>query len=184
MAVPEAELVKTDNGLAPQGEGWYVLNARDAEWVTDPKFGWDVAFEGDVRFTEFGFRLGIVKPGQPNCYYHGENEQEDFLVLAGECIMLVEGEERHLKPWDFVHCPPWTEHVFVGTGDQPCLMIAVGTRKPDDQVVYPVAEVALKHEAGVTTETRDPKEAYAGVGNITRVPYPEGALPEVPPPAL
>jgi uncharacterized cupin superfamily protein len=184
MPVPEAELVRTDNGLAPKGEGWYVINARDAEWVTSPKFGCEPVFQGDVRFTEVGFHVGIVKPGQPTCYYHGENQQEDFLVLAGECILLVEGAERPLKAWDFVHCPPWTEHVFVGAGDEPCLIIAVGARKPGEEIIYPVEDVALKHEAGVETETPDPDEAYAGVDDMTRIPYPEGALPDIPPPTL
>ena len=184
MAVPEAELVQTDHGLAPKGEGWYVINAREAEWIADPKFGWEARFEGEPRFDELGFHLGIVKPGQPTCYYHGENQQEDFLILSGECILLIEGEERHLKAWDFVHCPPWAEHVFVGTGDEPCLLIAVGVRKTDEEIVYPVADVALKHEAGVQIETGDPQEAYAGVDNFTHIPYPDGALPDIPPPRV
>jgi uncharacterized cupin superfamily protein len=184
MAVPEAEIVESEHGLAPKGEGWYVINAREAEWVIHPKFGCSAAFEGDVRFPDIGVHVEVLRPGQPNCHYHRENEQEDFLILAGECLLLVEGEERRLKAWDFVHCPEWTEHVFVGTGDTPCLMVSIGTRNPDDQVVYPVADVALKHDAGVTTETDDPKVSYADTGEITRIPYPAGALPDIPPPAI
>jgi uncharacterized cupin superfamily protein len=184
MAVPEAELVQTDNGLAPKGDGWYVLNAREAEWLIHPKFGCSAAFEGDVRFPQVGIHVEVLKPGQPNCHYHAEDVQEDFLILAGECILLVEGEERPLKAWDFIHCPEWTEHVFVGAGDTPCILLSIGARKPDDRVVYPVVDVALKHEAGVTVETRDPDVSYAGTGEITRIRYPDGALPEIPPPSL
>jgi len=183
--VPEAELTKTENGVVPKGEGWYVINAREAEWMTHPKFGSDAAFEGDVRFPDIGFHIGVLQPGQPNCYYHAEDVQEDFLVLSGECILLVEGEERRLKAWDFVHCPEWTEHVFVATGEAPCLMVAVGGRRqPDDKVVYPVNDVALRHDAGVETETTVPDEAYAGTGEITRIAYPEGVLPDIPAPQL
>jgi uncharacterized cupin superfamily protein len=183
--VSEAPLERSESGLVPRGEGWFVVNAREARWF-DSDFGPFTRFEGDgdARFKLIGVNIGILHPGQPACMYHGEDEQENFLILSGECLLLVEGEERRLQAWDFVHCPPWTEHVFVGTGDEPCLMIAVGTRKPDDQVIYPVADVALKHDAGVATETDDPKVAYAGVSNMTRIPYPAGALPDVPPPRV
>src|SRR3954454_2643382 len=106
----------------------------------------------------------------------GEDEQEDFLVLSGECLLLVEGEERRLGQWDFVHCPAWTEHVFVGAGDGPCVVLMVGAR-PDVEVVYPVSEVALRHGAGVERETRSPGEAYAAFPDSVRG-RPEGlALP-------
>ena len=29
-------------------------------------------------------------------------------VVSGEAALVVEGEERHLRAWDFVHCPPGT----------------------------------------------------------------------------
>jgi len=95
--------------------------------------------------------------------YHGEVTQEDFLILAGECLLLVEGEERLLKAWDFVHCPAWTEHVFVGAGSGPCAILMIGARAggEDGHVRYPVAEVAQKHGAGVEQETTKPAEAYA-----------------------
>jgi uncharacterized cupin superfamily protein len=97
--------------------------------------------------------------------YHAEDGQEDFLVLAGECLLLVEEEERPLRAWDFFHCAPGTRHVFVGAGSGPCLILAVGTRLPESGVVYPVSELARRHGAGVERETRLPREAYA--------PYPE-----------
>ena len=173
--VAEAGLDRTENGLVPKGAGWYVLNAREARWRQRKELGRACTFEGDVPFDRFGINVRVLQPGQPACMYHGEDEQEDFLVLAGECLLLVEGEERPLRPWDFVHCPPWTEHVFVGAGDGPCVILMVGSRTGGD-VVYPVNETALRHGAGVERETREPKEAYARFGESKDAPYP-GGLP-------
>jgi uncharacterized cupin superfamily protein len=102
--------------------------------------------------------------------YHGEDEQEDFLVLSGECLLLIEGQERPLKAWDFVHCPAWTEHVFVGAGDGPCAILAVGSRLRGD-VVYPVSALAQRHRTGVNRETRDPNQAYAEITPDVPVQY-------------
>jgi uncharacterized cupin superfamily protein len=173
--VPEAPIEPTDEGLVPTGEGWFVLNARDARWQ-DGHFGAYTRFEGKERFPKFGFNIAVLEPGQPACMYHGEDEQEDFLVLSGECLLLIEGQERQLKAWDFVHCPAWTEHVFVGAGDRPCAILAVGTRLSDD-VVYPVSELAQRHRAGVPRETRDPRHAYAELPRDVAVGYREGWLP-------
>jgi uncharacterized cupin superfamily protein len=176
--IPEAQQAKREEGLIPETEGWFVVNARDARWWRHESFGSAVTFEGDdVRFTDFGINIQVLEPGQPNCMYHGENAQEDFLVLYGECLLLVEGEERPLKQWDFVHCPAWTEHVFVGAGDGPCAVLMVGARPKDEELLYPVSEVARRHEAGVETETRSGQEAYAAYPRSTAEAYP-GALPE------
>ena len=173
--VPEAPMTRTEHGLAPNGEGWFVLNAQEAKWV-DGHFGAYTRFEGEPRFPQLGFNIAVLAPGQPACYYHGENEQEDFLVLSGECLLLIEGQERPLRQWDFVHCPAWTEHVFVGAGEGPCAILAVGTRLTDE-VVYPRSEVALRHKAGVEKETREPREAYAEIPADDEVPYRPGWLP-------
>jgi uncharacterized cupin superfamily protein len=173
--VPEARLARGEGGLAPVSEGWFVLNARDASWL-DGHFGAYTRFEGEPRFPRLGFNIGVLQPGQPSCHYHGEDEQEDFLVLAGECVLLIEGEERHVKAWDFVHCPPWTEHVFVGAGEGPCALLAVGTRS-DGDVVYPDSELARRHNAGVQRETSDPSEAYGGIPPDDPTGYREGWLP-------
>ncbi|HUA72183.1 MAG TPA: cupin domain-containing protein [Solirubrobacteraceae bacterium] len=172
--VPEARLNSTEGGLVPEGEGWFVLNARDAKWL-DGEFGSYTRFEGDPRFSKLGFNIGVLAPGQPACMYHGEDEQEDFLVLAGECLLLIEGEERRLRQWDFVHCPAWTEHVFVGAGDGPCAILAVGTRS-DGGVIYPRSDLALSHSAGVEQETPEPSEAYANVKPDVEVRYRDGWL--------
>jgi len=173
--VPEADLKQTEHGLEPSGEGWFVLNARDAKWL-DGHFGAYTRFEGEPRFTRLGFNIGVLAPGQAACYYHAEGEQEDFLVLQGECLLLIEGQERALRQWDFVHCPDWTEHVFVGAGDGPCAILAVGTRTGGD-VVYPRSDLALRHGAGVENETREGREAYAEIPPDSEVAYRAGWLP-------
>jgi uncharacterized cupin superfamily protein len=175
--VPEARLVRTENGLEPEGEGWYVLNARAARWFENDEFGGFVNFEGDVRFAQVGFNIAVLAPGQPACMYHGEEDQEAFLVLAGEGVLLVEGQERPLRQWDFFHCPPWTEHVIVGAGEEPCVFLAVGARRPNSKVVYPRVDVALKYSAGVEEETESGSVAYADVSEPQARPYRDGDLP-------
>ena len=180
--VPEAQLAKSDDGLVPETAGWFVVNARDARWWRNENFGSAVAFESDdVPFPDFDINIQVLMPGQPNCMYHGENAQEDFLVLYGECLLLVEGEERPLKQWDFVHSPAWTEHVFVGAGDGPCAVLMVGARPKPEELLYPVVDVARKHDAGVAEETRSGREAYASFPKSTTQPYPDDALPALGP---
>ncbi len=176
--VPEARVVDGPNGKKPEGEGWFVLNARDSEWITNDQFGAGMVFPNEESFPHYGINIKVMWPGQPNCYYHAEEGQEDFLILSGECLLLVEGEERPLKAWDFVHCPPFTEHVFVGTGDGPCVFVGVGARNAGEGLVYPVSEVALRHNAGVEEEATTGKVAYANVPETVHGPYQEGFLPE------
>ena len=175
----EARLEKSDDGLVPRGEGWFVVNAREASWRHYETFGSACVFEGDVRFPEIGVNIQLLSPGEPNSMYHGENAQEDFLVLSGECLLLVEGEERPLRQWDFVHCPAWTEHVFIGAGDGPCAIVMIGARPAHEELLYPVVEIALKHDAGVTKETRSAQEAYASFPRPTEGPYRNGTLPSL-----
>jgi len=161
--VPEAPLEQVETGIRPTGEGWFVVNARELPWFETDGYGSYAVFEPpNARFDQIGFGIGIAHPGEPNALYHGEDAQEDFLVLSGECLLLVEGEERLLRAWDFVHLPPWTEHIFVGAGDGPCVVLAAGARRKGRGLRFPVSELALKHGAGVEQETSDPREAYAG----------------------
>src|SRR5262245_58382304 len=169
--VPEARLEKTEAGLIPQGEGWFVLNARDASWIRSEERGQDTDFEGRQEWTQLGFRIHVLLPGQRNGMYHGESGQEDFLVVSGECLLVIEGEERRLGQWDFVHCPPWTQHVFVGAGDGPCVIVMAGNRAGGFEVVYPVNEAAARYQASVQEETSKPDEAYARFGPETRTAY-------------
>ena len=83
--VPEAKLTQHEGGLAPEGEGWFVVNAREARWFDQEVFGRFTRFEGegDARFPEVGINVSLLEPGKPSCMYHGENAQEDFLVLRG-----------------------------------------------------------------------------------------------------
>lgn len=171
--VPEAPLERTEHGAFPYEEGWFVVNARDAQWFDSEGMGFYAPFEGENSlFGELGINLGLLRPGEPSCMYHAEEAQEDFLVLSGECVLIVEGQERALKAWDFVHCPPWTEHVFVGAGDGPCLLLGVGARHEGRGLRYVVNEVAARFGAAVESETGDPKEAYAGYPRPKPVPCP------------
>jgi uncharacterized cupin superfamily protein len=173
--VPEAPVEQVDHGLAPKGDGWFVVNARETRWF-DGVFGAYNQFQGDVRFAQIGVAIGVLQPGQPACRYHGEADQEGFLVLQGECRLLVEGQERPLKQWDFFHCPPWTEHVFVGAGEGPCTILAFGGRAGED-IVYPVNELAARHGASVPETTNTPEVAYANLPPDQPVPFQEGWLP-------
>ena len=171
--VPEAPLERTETGLRAAGEGWFVVNARDLRWF-ESELGLYTMFDSEeARFDQVGINIGILRPGEPNCMYHAEEAQEDFLVLSGKCLLIVEGEERLLRAWDFVHCPPWTEHVFVGAGDGPCIVVAIGARKKGRGLRYAVNETALVHGAGVEEETSDPKVAYARFAEDKPIPCPE-----------
>ena len=179
--VPEAPLESTENGLVPKGDGWFVLNARDASWRAAEGRGAYGTFEGEPEFEQVGIHLVALEPGDAMAMYHWEADQEDFLVLAGEALLIVEGEERPLRQWDFVHCPPETKHVIVGAGDTSCLMLAVGARDRStgpDWGGYTVDEAAQRHGAGVEQNTTDPKQAYAHVPHREPAPYREGWLPE------
>jgi uncharacterized cupin superfamily protein len=160
--VEEARMERTEYGSAPATEGWFAVNVRDAAWVTGEKFGAACVIEGDaVEFPQVGYTVHVLHPGQPNGLYHREGDQEDFLVLAGECLLIVEGEERRLRAWDFVHCPSGTEHIFVGAGEGPCVIFMAGGRTHRGTAEYTRSEAALRHGAGVEVETSESREAYA-----------------------
>ena len=161
--VEEARLEESGSGLSPVSEGWFVLNLGDAARLTTDYFGDGIRLEGDgaAEFKEIGINCDVLMPGEPNCLYHRESVQENFLVLSGECLLIVEGQERELRAWDFVHCPPGTNHVLVGAGDGPCSILMIGVRGDDAQIVYPVDETAARHGASAEEETDQPREAYA-----------------------
>ncbi|MGD0166073.1 MAG: cupin domain-containing protein [Gaiellaceae bacterium] len=160
--IGEAKLEQAPSGLLPAGAGWFVVNVRDTAWATNDRLGAGCRFENtDQPFPELGINLRVLQPGQSNAMYHRESSQEDFLVLAGKCRLLVEGQERELGAWDFVHCPPNTEHVFIGAGTGPCVILMAGARDPDNEVFYPVSGLARRYGAGVEKATSSPPEAYA-----------------------
>jgi quercetin dioxygenase-like cupin family protein len=188
--VPEAELEETDAGLLPAANGWYVLNAREAPWLDRAGRAHDMVKQGKADFSQLGIGLTVLEPGQAMSMYHWEADQEDFLVLSGEALAIVEGQERPLRQWDFLHCPAGTSHVIVGAGDGPCIVFAVGARwlhtyrtpegtlaGRDNGGAYAVDEAALRHGAGVEVETTDADVAYASWPKSEIVRYRDGWLP-------
>jgi uncharacterized cupin superfamily protein len=161
---------------------WHITNIRDATWYQEGPFGVSGNFQRDERFHEFGFNFAVVWPGQPVAMYHRETNQEGFLVLAGECLTIVEGEEHPMRQWDYLHCPSNTNHIIIGAGDGPAFLIAVGARSDDRDIVYPVDPTALAHQAGVERETTEPSEAYAPFPDAVVTQFSEEYLPTVSPP--
>lgn len=158
---------------------WWVHNVRDMRWQEN-ELGASAEFDKDgERFPEFGINLTLLVPGQPMTMYHREGYQEGFLILRGECLLIVEGEEVPLREWDYFHCPPNVAHAVVGAGSEPSLVLAVGNRVGPDVILYPRDETALTHGAGVEQDTPHPKEAYA---RFTRpapdVPFRKEFLPD------
>jgi uncharacterized cupin superfamily protein len=178
MGVPEAPLRTTKYGLVADVDGWFVVNVREARWRDYGPLGRSCNFEGKRPFRQLGINVNVLAPGEPLGLYHRENHQEGFLVLAGECLLVVEGEERKLRAWDFFHCPGGTAHVLVGSGDAPAVVLAVGARGGRKGVAYLVDPVALAHGAGVERETTKSGEAYARFPPSKRSPYGEGWLPD------
>jgi uncharacterized cupin superfamily protein len=185
LTVPEAPLEETDAGLVAAGDGWFVLNARDARWIRRDRRGHNLPFTGwtareaETYFPQLGVALVVLEPGEPMGMYHWEADQEDFLVLAGEALLLVEGRERPLRQWELVHCPPRTNHIIVGAGDGPCTIVAVGSREhqTDDWGRYTVDDLALRHGVGVEEETDDAEVAYARFAKSVPTRYRDGLLP-------
>jgi uncharacterized cupin superfamily protein len=186
----EARLVDTGAGLAPQGGGWFVVNVADAVWFRNDFFGARTSFETGGRvvkewpeleqqsFPQLGVTVYVLPPGRPSTMYHAETSQEGFLVVRGECLLVVEGQERRLGVWDFFHCAAGTMHAFVGLGEEPCVIVMVGARDPDGTILYERNEAALRHGAAVEETTPDPQQAYAPFPHW-RVGRPDGwaALP-------
>jgi uncharacterized cupin superfamily protein len=153
---------------------WWVRSVRELPWHEN-ELGATCEFDkGGDRFTELGINLTALLPGQPMTMYHRERAQEGFLILRGECLLIVEAEEVPLRQWDYVHCPPDVAHAIVGAGDGLSLVLAVGSRLGPDVILYPRDEAALRHGAGVEHDTPHPREAYA---RFTR-PAPQVAFRE------
>jgi uncharacterized cupin superfamily protein len=126
-----------------------------------------------------GMAIRVVEPGEPTTIYHWETEQEDFLVLHGEALLVVEGQERRLVPWDFVHCPPGTRHAFVGAGAGRCVLLCVSSRqfqKDGPWGFYCADETAARHGASAPAETQDGTVAYARFAPSRPVRYRDGLL--------
>jgi uncharacterized cupin superfamily protein len=175
--VTEAPLRETRFGLAPDGDGWFVLNARESRWRDWGPLGANCDFEGKRAFRQLGININRLLPGQPMGLYHRERHDEAFLVLEGECLLLVEGQEVRLHAWDFFHCPGGTAHIIVGAGDGPSLVVAVGARGGRKGLEYLVDATALRHDVGVETPTTKSAEAYARFPHPSRVRCGDDWLP-------
>ena len=169
--MPEAQFADLGSGLTPVTDGWFVVNVLDAEWWSSKTRGARCAFENEygdspVEFAGLGINVSVFEPGQTGLY-HAEANEEAFLVLSGECALIVEDEERRLGPWDFFRAAAWTAHTFVGAGEGPCVIVMVGSRT-GPEVRYPVSEFAARYGASVVEETSDWRQAYATVERFRR----------------
>jgi uncharacterized cupin superfamily protein len=186
--IEEARLEEVESGLTPVTAGWFVVNAGDAAWMNNGATQACCIFESDdfvlrgrPDLDEYvkpgaGFALRVLRPGRPADMYHAESVQEDFLVVLGECVLIIEDAERHLRTWDFVHCPPGAAHTFIGAGDGPCVIVCAGNRDFDDETfrrVYKRSDAAMRHGASVERETRSSAEANASFRDRWRVERPE-----------
>jgi uncharacterized cupin superfamily protein len=181
VPVNEAAAEETPFGRHITSEGWFVLNLGEALAVrNDEKGGASYPLEPrEHPFADVGVHVRVLWPGDPNALYHSEGVQEGFLVLSGECTLIVEEEERPLRQWDYFHCPADTRHVIVGAGNGPCAILMIGAR-PDEPIRYPVSEVAARYGASVAAETGEPDEAYAdwpGAYEPVRLPWPVESPP-------
>jgi len=171
----EAKLERTEAGVVPADDGWFVLNLAELGWDRVDGGGTWCSFESpSSRSPLLGIGVHVLWPGETPGFYHAESNQEGFLVLSGECIAIVEGQERRLGPWDYLHCPPGTAHITIGAGDGPCAILMAGTRAPDSTIHYPVEPAAGVHGASVKVATSVPREAYANRPPIepARSPWP------------
>jgi uncharacterized cupin superfamily protein len=160
--IQEAPLRSAEAGLAPDGDGWFIVNLADAQGGRSQDFGEAVRFEAPSSpFPEVAFNVRVIQPGQPNGLYHRESNAEVFLVLSGECVAIVEEQERTMKRGDFLYTPPGAAHILVGAGDGPCVIVMASNRKPGEEILYPVSEVAARYGASAQRETDDPRVAYA-----------------------
>ena len=160
---------------------WYVLNARDCPWVEGDRTGLFVGFEDEENnpFPQLGVNVRILQPGQAIGMYHYEAGQEDFLVLDGEGVAIVESEERQLRKWDLLHCEPGVAHMIKATGDRPLLLVCAGARTDvqNNGLMYPANDVARGHGLSVDADTADNRAVYADY-SFAWTEYQDGWLPE------
>ncbi|HEV7494241.1 cupin domain-containing protein [Baekduia sp.] len=172
----EARVVQTETGRRVEGEGWFVLNVAEAVWETTERGGtWSLLESDEARFEQFGIGVHVLPPAEMPGFYHAESDQEGFLVLSGECLAIIEGQERRLGQWDYLHCPPGTRHITIGVSAEPCAILMVGARTEGKVINYPADPVATAHGASVRHDADNARDAYAqwdGPRTFTRVAAP------------
>jgi uncharacterized cupin superfamily protein len=162
---PEASLRRAEAGLVPEGDGWFIVNVAESQGIHSNLLGDGCVFEEapGARFSQIGINIRRIQPGEPSAKYHREDAEEAFLVLRGECLAIVEDEERTMRKGDFLFTPPGTGHVIVGAGDEPCVVLMVGARDPDRKIGFPVSKAAARYGASVEEETDDRASVYPGL---------------------
>jgi quercetin dioxygenase-like cupin family protein len=169
----EAAIEHGEAGRLPADDGWFILNLAEIGWQTVEGGGRWCGFESpSAPSPVLGIGVHVLEPGDAPGYYHAESGQEGFLVLSGECVAIVEGEERRMGPWDYLHCPPGTAHITVGAGERPCAILMVGIRTADRSIRYLVEPAAARYGKSVPEETASPAVAYAERPPISEVPSP------------
>src|SRR5215831_17662131 len=114
----EAQAAETPYGRYITSDGWFVHNLEEALAVRFEQGGALYPLEPrEAPFRDLGVNVRVLWPGDAGALYHHEDAQEGFLVLSGECLLIVEEQERSLRRWDYFHCPPGTRHVIVGAGE-------------------------------------------------------------------
>jgi Cupin domain len=181
--VAEASVRMSKNGLVTDGEGWFVVNARESRWRDEGPLGSYCTFEGKRAIPAFRDQYQRPRAGRDDGDVPPRDRQEAFLILAGECTLIVEGRGRQLVAWDFFYCPPGTGHSIVAAGRQAAVVLAVGARGRGvgGGVVYPVCKAAARYGASVARETTSSAAAYAKARarqpRSTWVKYRPGWLP-------
>ena len=162
----EAQFETTPEGQVPADDGWFIRNLGELAWETVPGFGvW--------RDLGVGLHIHVLQPGEAGGYYHAEEATEGFVVLSGECVAIVEGQERRMRRWDFLHSPPGTAHITVGAGDEPCAILMFGSPDPSRKVEWIANETAARHGASVAKTTGQAREAYGDAAEPVRARAPE-----------
>jgi uncharacterized cupin superfamily protein len=169
----EAEIERVPEGKVAAGDGWFVLNLAEMAWETVAGFGVWLDFGAPDADPRIGVHVHVLQPGEAFGYYHAEAAEEGFLVVSGECLAVIESAERRMRRWDYFHSPPGTEHVIVGAGDEPCLMLMFGSPDPRRRVEWIANETAAKYGASVARTTSRDTEAYGEpLPEVVRAPAP------------
>jgi uncharacterized cupin superfamily protein len=159
----------------------HIVNLAELPGRMRERSGTTLLLEPDgAPFRDLGMNVRVLQPGRPACLYHSESVDEVFLVLSGECLAILGGEDHVLRTWDFLHCPPGLAHVIVGAGDGPSAVLMAGARRPGATIHYPVDARAAEFHASAAVETDDPVEAYRSAGWAYDYTVTEPAWPPAP----